>query len=86
MIELTREYLPAFANYNDTPFLIYVDEKNDRAVAVNDRGVISTKLPEIIHEGTEITKEEFKVLAEKRNQEFDGDDEYKKVLYFADSL
>ena len=83
MIKLTKEALPAYAEYNDVPFLIYVD--NDHAVAVNDQGIISTKLPEIIHEGNELTKEEWKALAVKRNSDFDND-EYKKVLEFAESL
>ena len=84
MIKFTQEALPAYAEYNDVPFLIYID--NDHVEAVNDVGVISTKLPEIVHEGREITKEEFKALAEKRNLAFGGSNKYQEVLKFAESL
>lgn len=84
MIEYTKEALPAYVEYNDVPFLIYIDD--DRAVAVNDVGIISSKLPEIVHEGREITKAEFQALAEKRNLEFDNGDKYIEVLKFADEL
>jgi hypothetical protein len=84
MIKFTQEALPAYAEYNDVPFLIYID--NDHVEAVNDVGVISTKLPEIVHEGREITREEFKALAEKRNLAFDNGDKYKEVLEFAQNL
>lgn len=84
MIEYTQNKLPAYVEYNDVPFMVYI--KDDHVEAVNDQGIISTKLPEITHEGTEITQEEFRVLAEKRNALFDNNDKYKEVLKFADTL
>ena len=84
MIEFTQEKLPAYAEYNDVPFLIYIE--NDHVEAVNDVGILSTKLPEIVHEGREITQAEFQALAEKRNLEFGGSDKYKEVLEFAKTL
>lgn len=84
MIEFKQDKLPAYAEYNDVPFLIYIE--NDHVEAVNDVGVLSTKLPEIVHEGREITKAEFTALAEKRNLEFGGSDKYKEVLEFAKNL
>ncbi len=86
MIQYTKEALPAYVEYNDVPFLIYLDEEKDHVYAVNDVGVISTKLPEIVHEGREITKVEFQALAEKRNLAFDNGNKYVEVLKFADEL
>lgn len=85
MNRLAPENLPAFYVYNDVPFLVYTRD-DERPEAINDIGVVSTQLPEIIFEGELVTKAQYTKLAKQRDEQYKLNGIYKEVLELAESF